>query len=456
MFIHRMDVVQEAYFGKSKNLMEAERLIGQIRKKMIAKTIAQKAKRTIDALAINKSKENLALQKVLEAEFGFGEMVIHWDGAPVANAFSADRGILLILTDSFPKLPVNQNGRYYDSDHGYMCVVNLYAGLFDEGLTDEEIMAVLLHEIGHNFQCTPMVNLCSLTDWVWGPLRIVAGIHMGAPSKNFLIDIYRYVAGLSEVMAGFSDIVLMFIRQHLSEELKAELDEADEWISEHKEKYRKMWEKILKNVEKNNQILKRRKDVYLSGPILNLLWNLLTKALTFALCGPYTAVSWAEEFYNAQTGYSGEVFADSFASTYGYGAATVSLHKKFENMNYKSQFTAAENSHCVANQYIILMMYMMQMICDCHPTSQTRMKNQINKLKRELNSGDVPDSLKVKVAKDLQNAEAIYNQYLQMDESQKHLVAIHAFRNLNERWFGGKLEFRDIINRIVNVGMTEA
>ena len=91
-----------------------------------------------------------------------------------------------------------------------------------------------------------------------------------------------------------------------------------------------------------------------------------------------------------------------------------------------------------------------------HPRSQKRIKNQINKLERELDSDDIPPKMKEIIRNDLEKSRELYNAFLELPEEERHLVAIANFNHMNEMYFGGKIEFRDFINRVINFGMAEA
>lgn len=126
--ITKFQPVQEAYFGKSKNLLEAESILNSIIKEFKV-PFDKVGKRIIDAAKLNSSPKNKKLQELFQKEFGFGEMVLHWDGTNTVNAWSFARGIIKLINTDMPKLPVRSNdGRYYDGGHNYLCVVNVYAG----------------------------------------------------------------------------------------------------------------------------------------------------------------------------------------------------------------------------------------------------------------------------------------------------------------------------------------
>jgi hypothetical protein len=85
------------------------------------------------------------------------------------------------------------------------------------------------------------------------------------------------------------------------------------------------------------------------------------------------------------------------------------------------------------------------------------MRKQIDKLKAELNDPDVDPRIRKELMKDLEKSEKIYNDYLNnFPPELKHLAVIMNFTQINEMYFGGKLDPREPINRILNFGNAEA
>lgn len=488
MLITRMQPVQEAYFGKSKNLLEAEKIIQDIITRFDV-PFEKVGKRIIDAAKLNSSSENKKLEELFKREFGFGEMVIHWEGTDTANAYTMTRGVMRLIDEDIPKLPVqSKSGGYYDPSHNYLCVVNIYAGLIDMGLTAEEMVSVILHEIGHNFQCTPINNIAIICDYLWIPINAIytykslqgsweafnqlrniikTGKLVKAGQIKHTIEIHRQlVQGFSQEAVnlayylisffvhfkrlGFRTIGLIY-SEFAPELLKESFKEMDEWILNNKNKVEAKWKAYVKRYRKRQEEIAKNKD-YVSWKILgssvfDLAWIVFLRDMTII-----------QDLYDSQTHYSGEVFADSFATAYGYGPAMVSSQTKFEKYRLENPAFGLQksNKYNTYNQYIYLMYEMTTGMLDPHPRSQTRIKNQINKLERELDSDDIPPKMKEIIRNDLEKSRELYNAFLELPEEERHLVAIANFNHMNEMYFGGKIEFRDFINRVINFGMAEA
>lgn len=479
MLIRNYSPVTEAYFGKTKNLMEVEHIIQDIIDKF---TVPFKdiGKRRIDAVKVNKSSQNKKIEALLCKEFGFKEFVLHWDGNDEVNAYTVTHGILKLTDGSEPVLPIrNSDGTYYDSKHAYICVVNIYAGLVDVKLTAEEVVACLLHEIGHNFVCTPVVNMVSLTEWAFLPINVYMAASDVVKAKESIWDILmlkymdkrakhdpEYVKAkgggalvtliLSIIRAkqyyefiktGIYRVFFNYIAPEYTKEWFAKFDE---WIVANKNKILAEWDIYVKEVEKAKEFFKKNPDyINWTGTFLTTL-----DFVSLFFMGKLLII---EQLLVNQSGYSNEVFADSFATAYGYGSATVSMQRKFSYYTFKNKTLAKPNKYNVYNQYILLMTRLMYTFLDEHPMNQTRMAKQIAKMKDELNNPEIDPRIRKELLKDLERSEKIYNDYCtKLPPEFKHLAVILNFIQLNEKYFGGQLDLREPINRVLNFGKAEA
>jgi len=478
MIVNNYTPVTEAYFGKTKNLIAVERLIEGIIQRF---TVPFKdiGKRRIDAVKVNKSKENRQIEALLCKEFGFKEMVLHWDGSDTVNAFTVTHGLLKLSDGSEPILPIrNSDGTYYDSKHAYICVVNMYGGMIDIKLNAEEIVACLLHEIGHNFVCTPIVNIVSVTEWVMLPVNIYCSIL----ESRKLLDSIKDLDGLAKndalkqhknIMAKiasskFVQLILSILRVYdfwdfiklgiyrvfynyiMPDAVKDMFEDMDKWILDNKNTIKAEWDVYVKEVEKAKEFYKKNPDYVLWTKPLGTLVDLFN----IFFMGNILIV---QSLLSNQSGYSNEVFADSFATAYGYGSATVSLQRKLSYYSLNNKALAKQNKYNVYNQYIMIMTRLMITFLDEHPMSQNRMKQQIDKLKSDLNDPNVDPRIRGQLIRDIERSEKIYNEYLtKLPPELKHMAVIMNFIQFNERYFGGKLDLREPINRIFNFGNATA
>lgn len=479
MLINNYTPVTEAYFGKSKYLVEAEKQLEIIIKRLKV-PFKDIGKRTIDATKINQSKENKIIEDMFCKQFGFKEMHLHWSGTDDVNAFTTHYGIMTLADGSKPVLPVkNSDGTYYDSKHMYVCAVNVYAGMIDIGLTAEEIMATILHEVGHNFVCTPLVHFVTALDWALIPVNAYMLVKNGLAIKDQVTKVRDIKAGggVSDkneavaIGAEFGKVVALALYRGYKyfdlfkdgllrvidlqygpppEQLRDWFKDLDKSINDNKNRILSEWEAVVAQV-------KKAKEQFENNP--NLLGYKLIKDNAIDLVKVIFAGSFFafQKLIDVQAGYSNEVFADSFATAYGYGSASVSSSIKISNYVMKSRLFDKRNKYNVYNQYLYIMSMIMNQFLDEHPSDQTRMRKQIDKMRNELNAADLDPAVRKQLLTDLAKSEKIYNNYVNnFPKELHHLSVIMNYIQLNETYFGGKLDIREPINRVLNFGKSEA
>lgn len=141
-----VEAINEAYFGKSETLLEVEKQFGLIRKNALKNKISD----------INKSDEVLKLNRLIEKQFGMDVFALHVDRSNVLNACTipiAIRFDVAFYDNLKKKIVGDENKGFYFKAGNNLCIVceMNYGLLTCPTITDAELVAVLLHEIGHNF-----------------------------------------------------------------------------------------------------------------------------------------------------------------------------------------------------------------------------------------------------------------------------------------------------------------
>ena len=245
-------------------------------------------------------------------------------------------------------------------------------------------------------------------------------------------------------------IYRVFFNYIMPDAVKDMFEDMDKWILDNKNTIKAEWDVYVKEVQKAKEFYKKNPD-YVEW------FKPLDKAIDLANVFLMGNILIVQSLLHNQSGYSNEVFADSFATAYGYGSATVSLQRKLSYYSLTNKALAKPNKYNVYNQYIMIMTRLMVTFLDEHPMSQNRMKQQIEKLKADLNDPNVDPRIRTELLKDLERSEKIYNEYLtKLPPDLKHLAVIMNFIQFNERYFGGKLDLREPINRLLNFGHATA
>lgn len=238
--------------------------------------------------------------------------------------------------------------------------------LFEELVTEanlnaKELLAVILHELGHNMAIVP--------------LRIVSTIvqnTIGIP----IIWFYK----LMDIVGG----------------------KLDDWIREHLP--------ILDNIFMiANDIIKTIKGLSsILGPT-ELLFGLLEGKIRLRM--PTDVLS----IMDSLGGYAEEKDADSFATRYGYGPYLITALNKFEYSEKASSTQLvdsvglSEPYHFINDVNSIIMGTLLSMILEPHPNNNVRYAAVKKKLEADLRNGDYPKEYKQELIEQIAEMDRIYN-----------------------------------------------
>lgn len=151
----------EVYFGKQPELRKIESLIGKARNKFMGSNYIGGAK-------INSLKEITDINKALEDFFGFEIFALTIIPSNIMNAMTMPLSMAIDIAPQYrlkKNLIADSSGFKFNKEAKYCCTVFIYSGLLlNKDFSDAEILALILHEIGHNFQTVLNKNLYYFTD----------------------------------------------------------------------------------------------------------------------------------------------------------------------------------------------------------------------------------------------------------------------------------------------------
>ena len=331
-----LDAVTEGYVGRTKDVDKLVRVCDAACRTM-------EGKRNVIDLSLthlDRSKEMRNIELVLKEMFGFKEMHIRvfncgghvsfYGGLPIFvfedgnNAITHTKSPLLRnVTSNMPRLPTYHGERYYDQAHQYFCYVVTYNEMFTL-LNGEEMAAILLHEVGHNFDVTMTNYIFDLIGWactLTSPRPLLSGILYAINPE------WNYAWGSITKILDYIPIVPLFF---------------------------------------NLGITGVKALTYLLGPlgattyIISSITQLLSGGAVGALHLPR------------------EAFADSFVASYGLGAAYISALNKLDKVEYISDYGPiielwTGTGPAVASFCALFL--------DPHPETQTRCKIILEQMK---------------------------------------------------------------------------
>lgn len=325
--------INEAYYGKVKPLRDAERILGIFRKKYFGLT-----------KHVNSANSDPLLYEfceILRKQFGFKRLIITINSSILANAGTYGGGW---ITCEKAKIIKTKNGFKYDGTVNMLMLIYTQL-IFNEEITDEEIMAVILHEIGHNFsQKTSNI------------------VNVGKAAQTLeLIAIYLYC-----IANGWLDVVFqcLLLTTNEGKGIMGDL-------------YR-----ILYKDNKACAILISALQFIINLPmgLYQTVMDLVPYINIDALINNALGMN-----YLLITGFVDERAADNFATIYGYGPELATALVKLEN-------SATPIRKVVHKMPVLGWVFDMMKIpenivwsmVDEHPTTPSRAKAQYNYLLKEL------------------------------------------------------------------------
>lgn len=340
------EILLEYYQGKTKELIKCESYLREIIK--AANTDAKSGIFGSNTLT-KKNEWNNKLERELKNMFKAKDVNIYWQD-DATNAMTLTPMAITIFDSNVNRLagrPINRK-----------ITIVAYTDLITKANVNErELLALLLHEIGHNFYCCPIMfgfNLFALV--VSSPVALLMAflnnlIQKASYSitdflKSELPLIYNIITGFS----GFIIDISQFIKpvNYL-------------------------------------QSLAHRLSSYVANP-LNLI--------------------------NVFTGYGWEKGADSFATMYGYGPDLASALRKMTISEKSIYGRVTSQGGTVASIFVDLNELacdiIAMMMLDPHPSHNQRAAAMLTKLKKDLQTNAYPPEVKKDLQNEIERMEKIY------------------------------------------------
>lgn len=353
-------ILQEVYFGKTKELIQAEKVIGEIRENYKS-----------NQSKVNMSREIGEFNRLMEKAFKLEafSLVIQYSG--LYNACTLPIGIMIDAPNANNLGSEVNSGFNYNYCKGSSIIVYVNSGLmFDDQFTDGEVMGIIMHEIGHNFQSaiSPVSRGFSYIDraiiLLTLPLQFLEnpgyGMQLTKGTRKWYIDCFKKLRednnGLLQMAYSFNFII--------------------------------------------------SKIVGLVMTPIHLLLN-----ITKILAGPTIPIPNYQTILSAIEGlpkFKDEALADNFATIYGYGPECNSALNKIKYSAGGWVDEKALRSIPLIGAWLDfcnLPTIMLLNIIDCHPNEAFRNKHQIDLLKRELNKSEIDHKMKAKIKSDISKLE---------------------------------------------------
>lgn len=388
-------IINEVYFGKTPSLQKIEKQLDKFRSKYLGKV------HTITPPRVNQDHDLFEFNRMIEEEFGFGCFSLQIIGEPIMNAFTMPIDMRIDVLNSNKHLIADKNSFKFNKDADYSCIVCIYSGIiFNPEITTGEVMACILHEIGHNF--------------------------FGALNKS-----YGFMSNFYCAMIFINNMIIIILNP-TSRNLKA----GAEYIAHSTNAISKSINKLEKKWRKNNSIIMVITDYYnaihnIISSGINTIVNFINRA-TLGVFGiassTYSAISKAFQFiYNPINflifgyDYKNERLADNFPTMYGYGSELTSFLNKISSGNTKPMQKSIELFNRIP---IISHIYnfnasiasIIGRAFDEHPEGLIRAQDQIDLLNNELQKEDLDPKMRKVLMEDIKACQLQINKFTDLSK----------------------------------------
>lgn len=312
--------------------------------------------------------------RLAEKVFGFKTYALDIFPSNIYNAYTLPIDMKLDTKMNIKKTSIcDKSGFKYKKEAGYCCITCISSGLiFSDNFTDGEILAIILHEIGHNF--------ASVVD-------------RGIEINMFTLKYVNLVCQLINYANG---------RFHT---LPAYFNAFDEFIVKLEDDIRKKLPALATILTIWNGISAIASDIVINifalmGDILgyNIVRNLAAKI---------------ENILFKPTAYTNEKIADNFATIYGYGPEISTALNKFE-VKRGIITTDTLNEIPVIGDIIALKNLPAEIIIsafDEHPDTLERCMDQVRLLERELKKSNLDPKMKKVISDNIDELKKAQDDY---------------------------------------------
>lgn len=404
------DFMMEAYLGKTETLIQAEQVLGQL-----MTLIKQEPLKDWTTHPLNKK-----LGDLLSQQFGFSSTYVKWIRTAraipsVYTLFSSD----VILYGRKDIEYLGKKKGFYDKGHNHTCYIMASATMVSQlNLTAEELMGILLHEIGHNFDNGPWMTFHQ----IWALLSQIASIFKVV---TYVVPTEDGWEPVRQTVFNPAAIVNIAKTTNSGKEILKFVDDTFERILE--------WARPLKYFANFfNEIVSwvaRFTEIFFSG---------LSFWITLPLSVILSPVAHLYGLVSRKT----EQWADSFAAVYGYGGALGSALSKFSTTNTYSPKNDEFEIRRIGRDFVMMYRALSGVLVGgaTHGTIDTRIMSNIQFLEKEVEASGYPASMKADMKQQIAEMKKVYEDYINMSDDQK-LTLTSSCRRMLAKMFKGRSDY---------------
>lgn len=366
MGIYNIDILKEVYFGETDEVVKLQSILSKFRARCFKENEFKKKENTYEEIE--------KFNRAVESMFGFSSFALHVTMDTYINAFTMPICSKLDVLGTKKNFAPTKKGLKYDKDAGYSCMVFItYELLMSQRFTDREILAIILHEIGHNFSevinktGTIFSNINKALMCVYTIQDIVIGLLNDEPG---------YIVGATTNVALSLNSV-----QKLVIKVKRIIKE-------------KFPTHVIVNdtINRVSNVVLSYMNSFIQGFMLGklILEPIRYLKLLFSIVIQYNPLNLLRSGF----GYNEEKSSDTLPTLYGYGPDIASSLKKLDYPDYNEKKMIPLFSHFKGLMDLPIIILSSGMVY--HPNTITRISEQVKYLEKEL-EGNVDSKIKKEI-----------------------------------------------------------
>lgn len=353
--------IKEVYFGRSAELKKIEMQLDRFRNKYMGIAFNWRVSEDADLLQFN---------RMMEHFFNINTFSLHIINSPHVDAYTYP--ITLNITKPIQQAHYDKSTFKFKSANIVIMVNISSAIIFNDNFTTEEVMAIIMHELGHNYYAALNKR--------FGVMEQLLAI------VNFFI----YFSNVNTIIyeLGIDKAYIKYEQEMKKSGKLSILVTSVEFVENIIDFYNSIKCSISKLLDRLSLGI-----IYIPLSVVVLLRSRLN-------ISPLSLLDFA-------IGYNSEKIADNFATMHGYGPALSTALHKLDHASLSKIDKSLDRIPILSNIYN-LNIQIAQIILspiDVHPTVLARIDDQLALLKYEVNKGGIDPKMRDAILKDINNCQ---------------------------------------------------
>lgn len=402
-----LQAINEAYFGETPEIQRCQKLLTKFRDKFAGPKYTYKTEDIV-------SKELRDFENAMADTFGFDIFSLSINHTQMVNACTFPVGMAYDEINTKDNIVVTRSGYKFKPSAKYCCWVSVFGGLiFDRAtFSDREVMALLLHEIGHNFSAKN------------GTINVFKNI------SNAIVVVGCVIAAMFSPILGIS----LLITYHSSTK-NYFVKLSNDIVKQHPE--------LSKAANAMEMIVKGIIDIIGEANFISSIFMVPGHYIGYLIgraqqIAKTTITTPTYPIRLLLTGYPDEQFADGFPVMYGYGPDLNSCLAKCENVanhGYASSKWLEKHAPILLTIYDLVSLPLLILLkaTDEHPVAAERIKNNVRILQEEAKKNGNPRLIK-RIDNDIKRMESDMDEYYDpkkvSSKMEKHSVLSNYFTRI--------------------------